>query len=70
MLVPTALYALTAVLGTTVSAPGYVRLARLAGRTGPLDPAYRAGLLRLAWLNRIELALVLLALLLVVTRPF
>jgi hypothetical protein len=70
ILIPTALYAATAVLGTTVSAPGYVRLARLAERAGPTDPSYRRGLLRLAWLNRTELALVLLALLLLVTRPF
>lgn len=70
ILMPVALYVATAILGTTVSAPGYVRLARLAERTGPADPRYRHGLLRLAWLNRSELALVLLALLLLITRPF
>lgn len=56
---PLALYLLTAVAGAAVSAPGYVRLIRLAETQGPDDPAVRRRLLPLAWVNRVELALVI-----------
>jgi hypothetical protein len=58
VVVPLALYALTAVAGSVFSAPGYVRLIRLADTQGPDDPRVLRRLMPLAWLNRAELTLV------------
>lgn len=58
VLVPLGLYALTAVAGSAISAPGYVRLIRLAETAGADHPDVRRRLLPLAWVNRVELALV------------
>lgn len=59
VVVPVALYTMTAVAGAAISAPGYVRLVRLADRAGPDHPDIRRRLQPLAWLNRVELTLVL-----------
>lgn len=58
VVVPLALYALTVLAGSVLSAPGYVRLIRLADTNGPDDPRVLQRLMPLAWLNRAELALV------------
>jgi hypothetical protein len=58
VIVPLALYGLTAVAGAVFSAPGYVRLIRFAEIHGADDPRVRQRLLPLAWLNRVELTLV------------
>ncbi|RKN48440.1 hypothetical protein [Micromonospora endolithica] len=58
VLIPLALYVLTAIAGSAISAPGYLKLLRLADQHGPDHPAVRQRLQPLAWLNRIELALV------------
>ena len=57
ILIPFALYLLTAVAGSAISAPGYVRLLR-AHSAGLSQSEFRRRLLPLAWLNRVELALV------------
>lgn len=59
VLVPLGLYLLTAIAGSAISAPGYVRLVRLAETAGADHPDVRRRLLPLAWVNRAELALVL-----------
>jgi len=59
VLVPLVLYALTAVAGGVLSAPGYVRLTRFAAAYGPEHPQIGRMLAPLAWLNRIELVLVI-----------
>lgn len=57
--IPLALYAITSVAGSGISAPGYVRLLRrLEGDEDIATPANRGTLLGLAWLNRLELILV------------
>ncbi|OJY40274.1 MAG: hypothetical protein BGP03_00175 [Pseudonocardia sp. 73-21] len=56
--VPLGLYLVTAVAGSAVSAPGYLRLMTFASTHGPDHPDVRRRLLRLAWLNRVELGLV------------
>lgn len=57
--VPLALYAVTSVAGSGISAPGYVRLLRRLARDEDIAaPANRRTLLGLAWLNRVELTLV------------
>lgn len=68
---PTALYVATAAAGTAISAPGYTRLIRLAAgsEATPDTVRWRRDLMRLAWLNRVELAAVVLALLLIIVRP-
>lgn len=52
VLIPLALYGATAAAGSAISAPGYVRLIRLAERAGPDAPEVRRRLLPLAWVNR------------------
>ena len=50
---------MTTILGTAVRAPGYTRLTRYALEHGPDHPDVRRRLLPLAWVNRIELTLVI-----------
>lgn len=56
--IPFVLYAVTAVAGSVVSAPGYRNLLR-ANENGLSREDFRRKLLPLAWINRSELALVL-----------
>ncbi|MCG7418200.1 hypothetical protein MHY30_11860 [Microbacterium sp. ACRRU] len=58
ILVPILLYIVTAVAGSAISAPGYIRLLR-ANERGLSRDEFRRALLPLAWVNRTELALVL-----------
>jgi len=58
VVIPLALYLMASVAGGAISAPGYTRLIRFAEANGPEHPDVRRRLVPLAWLNRIELSLV------------
>lgn len=58
ILIPILLYVVTAVAGSAISAPGYIRLLR-ANERGLSREEFRRKLLPLAWVNRTELGLVL-----------
>lgn len=57
--IPLALYLITTIAGSAISAPGYIRLLRRIEHNDDIAaPANRTTLLKLAWLNRTELILV------------
>lgn len=69
VLFPLLVYAATVVTGTVYSLPEYRRLAALAGQRDPRDPELQRRIATAAWVNRVELLLVLLGLAGLITRP-
>jgi hypothetical protein len=62
VLFPLAVYLGIIVMGSVYSLPEYGRLNRMFAERGENDPEAHRRLMRAAWVNRIELAIVLLAL--------